>query len=188
MKITTQLIIILLFITANQHIAAQKSILQEENAKYKNYSFKSEKEWDEYNRFVPQKMKKTYGTKNTGLNKIIFGWNPYWMGTAYKDFDYSLLTDVSYFSYEVDPNTGLPSDLHYWKTTELVDSAHANNCRVSLTVTLFSGHAAFFASSSSTQTLIDTVISLIQYRNADGVNLDIEAVPSDQSSQLTAFV
>ncbi len=188
MKLSKQLITVLIFIAVNQYITAQKSILQEENDKYKSYTFKSEKEWDVFNHFVPQKNKKTYGYKNTDLTKVIFGWNPYWMGTAYKDFDYSLLTDVSYFSYEVDPSTGLPSDLHYWKTTELVDSAHANNCRVSLTVTLFSGHATFFANKNLQQTLIDTVISLIQYRNADGVNLDIESVPSDQSAGLTAFV
>lgn len=188
MKSTKQLIIILILLTVTQYITAQKSILQEENKKYKSYTFKSEKEWDAFNNFSPQKNKKIYGYKNTDLTKIVFGWNPYWMGMAYKDLDYSLLTDVSYFSYEVDPNTGLPSDLHYWKTTNLVDSAHANNCKVSLTVTLFSGHAAFFANGNSQQTLIDTVIALINYRNADGVNLDIEAVPSDQSTGLTAFV
>ena len=188
MKTLKKTLILILSLSINLTIFSQKSILQEESKHYGNYSFKSEKEWDEFNNFKPYKKQKFYHTKNTDLTKIIFGWNPYWMGTAYKDFDYSLLSDVSYFSYEVDPNTGLPADLHYWLTTELVDSAHANNCRVSLTVTLFSGHATFFASNSSKQALIDTVIALIQYRNADGVNLDIEAVPSDQSSQLTAFV
>jgi hypothetical protein len=188
MKISKSILILIFLLSVNLNTFSQKSIQQEENKHYRSYSFKSEKEWDKFNNLKPYKKQKSYGAKNTDLTKIVFGWNPYWMGTAYKYFDYSLLSDVSYFSYEVDPNTGLPSDLHYWLTTELVDSAHANNCRVSLTVTLFSGHAAFFASSSSKQTLIDTVISLVQYRNADGVNLDIEGVPSDQSSQLTAFV
>ena len=179
---------LILILAVSFQISAQKSILQEENNQYKKYQFKTEKEWDEFNRFRPTKNKTLYGTENTDLTKIVFGWNPYWMGTAYQDFNFSLLSDVSYFSYEVDPNTGLPADLHYWKTTELVDYAHNNNCKVSLTITLFSGHATFFSSTDSKQALIDTVIKLIQYRNADGVNLDIEAVPADQKDPMTAFV
>ncbi len=188
MNLLKKLSLIIILLLLNTQFYAQKTILMEQNDRYKNYRFKTEKEWDKFNNYTARKKSKSYKYTNTDLTKIVFGWNPYWMGTAYKNLDYSLLTDVSYFSYEVDPQTGLPKDLHYWKTTELVDSAHAHNCRVSLTVTLFSGHADFFASSTSKQTLIDTVIGLIKYRNADGVNLDIEAVPSDQSGPLTAFV
>ncbi|MEN8119164.1 MAG: glycosyl hydrolase family 18 protein [Bacteroidota bacterium] len=187
---TKKLVILALILFSYLHSNAQieKSIHQEQNEAFKNHSFSTEKEWNEFNNFTEKIRKNNKEAQNTQLSKIVYGWNPYWMGTAYKSFDYSLLSDVSYFSYEVDPNTGLPSDLHYWLTTELVDYAHNNNCRISLTVTLFSGHETFFANSTSQQTLIDTVIELIKYRNADGVNLDIEAVPSSQSTQLTAFV
>ena len=166
----------------------EKSIHMEQSERFQKYDFRTEKEWNEFNHFVEKKNNTNKNTQGSDLTKVVFGWNPYWMGTAYKDFDYSLLSDVSYFSYEVDPNTGLPADMHYWLTTELVDYAHNNNCKVSLTVTLFEGHEAFFANSASQQTLVDTIIGLIKYRNADGVNLDIEAVPSSQSTQLTAFV
>ena len=184
------MIIFMLIFCANSKLYAQKklNIHQQENTKYKKYEFKTEKEWDVFNNYHPinKKTKPKAGTNS--LSHTVFGWNPYWMGTAYKDFDYSLLSDVSYFSYEVDPNTGLPSDMHYWLTTELVDYAHNNNCKVSLTVTIFKGHATLFANSTSQKTLIDTIVGLLKYRNADGVNLDIEAVPSSQSTQLTAFV
>ena len=181
-------VLLALFSFSNTSAQIKKSIHQEQSEAFKKHSFNSEKEWNEFNQFSENRRKATKEIKNTQLSKIVFGWNPYWMGTAYKDFDYSLLSDVSYFSYEVDPNTGSPLDLHSWLTTELVDYAHDNNCRVSLTVTLFNGHETFFANSTSQQTLIDTIIGLIKYRNADGVNLDIEAVPSSQSTQLTAFV
>lgn len=182
------LTLIILFSYAQTYAQKEKSIHMEQSEQFRKYNFNSEREWNAFNHFTEKKRNTNKEVQATGLTKVVFGWNPYWMGTAYKDFDYSLLSDVSYFSYEVDPNTGLPSDMHYWLTTELVDYAHNNNCRVSLTVTLFSGHEAFFANSTSQQTLVDTIIGLIKYRNADGVNLDIEAVPSAQSTQLTAFV
>ncbi|OQY04953.1 MAG: hypothetical protein B6I20_02055 [Bacteroidetes bacterium 4572_117] len=187
---TTKFTILALLLFSYFNINGQiiKSIHQEQTEDYRQYQFHSEKEWDEINKFSKKNSTRIKGTQNSELTKLVFGWNPYWMGTSYKDFDYSLLTDVSYFSYEVDANTGYPSDIHNWLTTELVDYAHNNDCRVSLTVTLFSGHETFFANSTSKQNLIDTVIALVKYRNTDGVNLDIEAVPSTQSTQLTAFV
>ena len=186
---TKTLLLLSLFLSSTLVYAQNKKPIHIEQSKeFGKYNFQSEKEWDEFNGFVEKKNKTNKNAQGTQLTKVVFGWNPYWMGTAYKDFDYSLLSDVSYFSYKVDPSTGLPSDMHYWLTTELVDYAHNNNCRVSLTVTLFDGHESFFANSVSQQTLVDTIIGLIKYRNADGVNLDIEAVPSSQSTQLTAFV
>ena len=164
-----------------------QSIHAEESLKYSEYNLKSEKQWDSLNNFTRQN-KNTKQVETKDLNKIVFGWNPYWMGTAYYDYDYSLLSEVSYFSCEVNPNTGYPDDVHYWLTTELVDIAHSNNTNVSLTVTLFSGHQTFFENSQSIQNLIDTLVGLVKYRNADGVNIDFEAVPSSQSENLTSFM
>lgn len=121
-------------------------------------------------------------------NKIVFGWNPYWVGTAYKDYDYSLLTDISYFGYEVNPTDGNYKSIHNWKTTELIQMAKANGVRVNLCVTLFENHAAFFGNLNAQKTLIDSLIALVKFRSANGINIDFEAVPASQKNALTAFM
>jgi GH18 family chitinase len=122
------------------------------------------------------------------LGATVFGWNPYWMGTAYENYDYSLLSDVCYFSYEVDPTTGGYTSIHSWRTTGLVDRAKAAGTRVHLCVTLFSDHARFFANATARLTLIDSLTALVKARNANGVNIDFEAVPASERASMAAFI
>lgn len=113
-----------------------------------------------------------------GLAKHVFGWNPYWMGTAYTSFDYSLLSTIAYFSYEVDTATGGYTTVRSWKTTELVPLAHQNGTRVVLTATNFgnANNAAILNNPQRQKTLIDSLVALVKLRNADGVNIDFEGI------------
>ncbi len=162
----------------------------------------SEAMWDSINGRTPQSLRSmedrnqrdsalpflSGSASSCRLRSTVFGWNPYWMGTAYESYDYSLLSDVCYFSYEVDPTTGGYTSIHSWRTTGLVNRAKAAGTRVHLCVTLFSGHARFFANTTAKGTLIDSLISLVKARNADGVNLDFEAVPSSERISMAAFI
>ncbi len=118
----------------------------------------------------------------------MFGYFPYWAGNNYLNYQWNLLSDLCYFSYELDPATGDPITIYDWKTSPAIDSALANNINVHLCVTLFSGHATFLNSPGAQQTMINNVIALIQQRNAHGVNLDFEAIPSSLWSAFTDFV
>lgn len=162
------------------------SIHQEQAEEHENIKLKDETKWDSVNNFVPQK-KNIKKTKEKKLKKEVFGWHPYWSGTSYVDYDYSVLSEVSYFACKFDPTTGNP-DSRYWKTTKLVDYAHAAGCRISLTVTLFKEHEIFLNNPTAIQTLIDTLITLVKFRNADGLNIDFEAIPHSQSQKFTDFV
>lgn len=122
------------------------------------------------------------------LERRVFGYHPYWMGSGYLNYQWHLLSDVCYFSYEVDPQTGYPLDYHEWLSTPLIDSANAHGVDVHLCVTLFSDHYTFFSSPLAQQNLINTVIGFLQIRDAAGVNLDFEAVPSSLSNELTDFL
>lgn len=182
----TNLIFILLFFVINGTFSQNyKSIHQEQSEYYSKFNFESEKDWNSFNDISINKISKKH--KNE-LTKEVFGWNPYWMGTSYYDFDYSLLTEVSYFSYEVNANTGFPDNIHYWETTELVDYCHDNNVKISLTATLFSGHQTFLENPTAVSNFIDSIINLIQFRSADGINIDFEAVSSSQRDNFTAFM
>ncbi|MES2766583.1 MAG: glycosyl hydrolase family 18 protein [Bacteroidota bacterium] len=129
--------------------------------------------------------------KTEKLTKKVFGWNPYWMDTAYKKFDYSTLSTVGYFSYEVDTATGSYSTVRFWKTTQLIPIAHAAGTKVVLTVTNFgnANNQAVLKSPKKRRTMIDSLVSLVKLRNADGVNIDFEAI-TDQTlrDSLTIFL
>ena len=184
-----QILFLTVLLLSNSILFSQQiqTIHQEEAEKYSHFNFKSEAQWDSLNNFQA-KNKTPKKITNKNLEKEVFGWNAYWTGTAYYDYDYSLLSEVSYFSCVVNENTGEPETIHSWKTTEIVDYAHAAGTRVSLTATLFSNHDVFFENPTSVETLIDTLIELVKYRNADGVNIDFEAVSSSQSENLTNFM
>jgi len=122
------------------------------------------------------------------LTKRVFGYHPYWIGSAWQNYQWDLLTDLCYFSYEVDPNTGNALTTNGFETAAVVDTAMAHGVSVHLCVTLFSGHAAFFASNQAQQALITNLIELINSRHINGINLDFEAVPSSQQAGLTSFI
>lgn len=126
--------------------------------------------------------------KSGSLTKRVFGYHPYWGGSNYLNYRWDLISDLCYFSYEVDPETGYAATIHDWIDTPAIDSALSNGVRVHLCVTLFSGHALFFTNPVSWQNLANEVIDLIGSRGADGVNLDIEALPSLYKEEMNAFI
>ena len=170
-----------------QTINAQvfKSIHQKE---LEYYSTKSISDIDYYNINKNLLVPTIKTAQNCTLNKVVFGWHPYWSNGLESNYNWNLLTDLSYFGYEVNPSTGNASNTHSWATAAVVDSALANGVRVNLCATLFSSHATFFGSTTSQQTLITNLISLIQQRNANGVNIDFESVPSANKNDLTNFM
>ena len=96
---------------------------------------------------------------------------------------------MSFFSYEVNSADGQPNSTHGWATSAAVDAALASgNTKVTLCVTLFSGHATFFASPTGQQTLITNLINLVSSRGAHGVNIDFEGIPSSQTTNFANFM
>jgi spore germination protein YaaH len=173
--------------------AGMKSIMQEQAEEYAGYNYTTDQQWDEL-RDASAGRSHTANSNSANksmvctLNKRVFGWHPYWNGTTYNNYNWSLLSDLSYFSYEVDANTGNAISTHGWSTATVVSVAQANGVNVNLCVTLFSSHATFLGSATSKQTLISNLISAVQQRNAKGVNIDFEGVPSAQSAAFTAFM
>ncbi|NJO01139.1 MAG: hypothetical protein HC880_05045 [Bacteroidia bacterium] len=64
----------------------------------------------------------------------VFGWHPHWMKDAYQSYNFSLLSAVAYFSYELDPARGSYRSVHDWETTDLIPKAHASGCKVLLSI------------------------------------------------------
>lgn len=124
------------------------------------------------------------------LSSEVYGYHASWMGSAWKSYDYSLISTLSYFTYTVDPATGSYKSIGDWKTTGAVEKAHAAGCRVELSVSNLttSGNEAVLNDSTKCNTLIDSLIALVKLRNADGVCVDFELVPGKLRDKLTGFM
>ncbi len=123
-------------------------------------------------------------------DKIVFGWHPYWMGEAYKSYNFSLLSIVSYFSYELNARTGDYNTVHQWATTSLIDSAKKYNTKVLLSVTNFGAvnNATFLGNMEAQATCIRRLKDLLRLRGGDGVDIDFEVIPKAYRKQFNNFV
>ncbi|MES2798819.1 MAG: glycosyl hydrolase family 18 protein [Bacteroidota bacterium] len=137
---------------------------------------------------LPAKPAPTFEKVNCNLNKVVYGWHPYWVGSAYTNYQWDLLSHFSFFSYEVDAATGNANSTHGWATSAAVTEALTHDVKVTLCVTLFSNHTTFFASPTSQQTLITNLINLVQSRGAHGVNIDFEGIPNSQKTNFANFM
>ena len=124
-----------------------------------------------------------------GPSKIVFGYHPYWSGSKWQNYNYDLLTTIAYFSAEANANGDL-TDLHGWPKTDLINKAHENGVEVVLVVTLFnkSDLETLLSNSDNRNRLINNLVTQVENGNADGVNIDFEAFPPSQKSNLVTFV
>jgi Glycosyl hydrolases family 18/Secretion system C-terminal sorting domain/CUB domain len=149
------------------------SIHQEQSQYFHDLALKNRAQFDSLQHFETTDFKPAQAE----LTHTVFGYHPYWVGSAYVNYQWSLLSDLCYFSYDVDANSGDPLTVHDWLNDAAIDSAFANNVKVHLCVTLFSAHSTFFGNADAMQNLIDQLIWYVQERGAQGVNMDFEAVP-----------
>ncbi|WP_348740198.1 glycosyl hydrolase family 18 protein [Tenacibaculum sp. 190524A02b] len=155
---------------------------------FNQYNFTTEKEWDSLNNYTPTNRKSS--VKNKQTNYKTFGWHLYSNGSSYTSYNFSLLWGISYFSYSLNPKTGGYNTIHQWKTTKLIDSAKAYNCKVFLSVSSFgeTSNSIFLKNKLAQDNLTKNLIDLLAYRNANGINIDFEEVPSKHKKAFTNFI
>ena len=129
----------------------------------------------------------------TEAKKKVFGWHPYWATQSdIENYQYSNLTHIAYFSYEVNPTNGTCASMHSWSTTPVVQWAHTNGVKVHLTATLFgsANNKLLLQNETACNTLIGNLISAVQSRGGDGVCIDFEQVGSwtGATTNLTRFM
>ncbi|MDQ3049104.1 MAG: glycosyl hydrolase family 18 protein, partial [Bacteroidota bacterium] len=176
--------------TNENHAPIHKSIHQEESEKYGAFQFTADSQWDSLRTFLSGKPRTTDSHKSMACNltKRVYGWHPYWSAGLESNYDWNGLTDLCYFSYEVNSANGNAISTHNWATAPVVTTAQANGVNVTLCATLFSGHTTFFGSSTSQQTLITNLINLVSSRSAKGVNIDFEGMASSHKVSFTNFM
>ena len=123
------------------------------------------------------------------LNKKVFGWHPYWSGSVYTNYQWSLLSDLCYFDYSINPATGSNTNTAFaWNTASVVTVAKNNGTKIHICATLFSSHASFWASTTSQNNFINNIISLLNARQGNGVNIDFEGMGGSDKVPFTNFI
>lgn len=173
-------------------VCAQSSIMQEEAQQHALYGQQGDAFWDSLRTTEGMPVRNVanlHSTNSCTLNKRVFGWHPYWVGSVYSNYQWNLLSDFCYFDYDVSPNTGNNTNASFaWSTSGAVTAAIANGVKTHICATLFSSHATFLASTSAQQTFINNIISLLQARGGNGVNIDFEGMASSNSAAFVSFI
>ena len=152
--------------------------------------------WDKYQDIITLDVKRSRDTSlrnKLAPNIKVFGWHPYWMGSAYKSYHFNHLSYLAWFSYSVDPFTGKynnPDVINLWKNSdELFELAKAEGCKVLLTITnhTAAGNRVFLSNPESQRVLIDSLIVLLR-KNGAGVDVNFENIPNGFGDEVTTFL
>ena len=156
--------------------------------KYSRYHFTTEAQWDSLNQVNDYEIPPTGTSRHP--NYKVFAWHLYAKGTAYRGYDFNLMWAIAYFAYHIDPQTGSYRDIHQWKTTGLITMAQGAKCKVLLTIANFGAqdNTAFLNNTQAQAVLADSLVTLLDLRGADGINIDFEGIPGGSADKLSSFV
>lgn len=182
--------IVIFHLILGHAFAQQTSTIREEKSKHDALGIHSDEEWDQINNKQANTISKlALPNNNCVLNKRVYGWHPYWMGSVYTNYQWNLLSDFCYFDYTINENTGNNSNGSFaWSTSAAVTAAKNNGCKIHFCATLFSNHATFWNSPSAQTTFINNVITLLNNRGANGVNIDFEGMGASDKIPFNNFM
>ncbi len=137
-------------------------------------------------------------TSATGLHPLItskkgyevFGFAPYWTIDNLQNVDFTVLSTLSYFNIDVNPDGSLdtsgPGFTSFESTsaTDLFTKAHQYGTRVMLTLTQMDAGSitSFLDNPTAQQQAIRHAVALVKNRGIDGVNVDFEYIGDPGSS------
>ncbi len=169
-----------------------KSTMQEQSEFYSKYGFNSDASWDSLNVIVNSVSiagRSQETSQACTLKKRVFGWHPYWNGTLYTAYDWTMMSDFCYFDYAVSPTTGQNTNASFaWTTSAAVTAAKTNGKKIHICATLFASHATFWATPSAQTNFINNMVSLLNSRGGNGVNIDFEGMGSADKTPFKNFM
>ena len=125
----------------------------------------------------------------------VMGWHPYWMEDAYQYYNYDLLSIISYYSYDINPETGLAWEQEIMDDlfkSALLDSADSSNTRVFISVTSYTedNNKQFLSNKQAQYDFGENIIGILNKRKEvlAGVDLDFEEIREADKDLFTEFV
>jgi spore germination protein YaaH len=165
-----------------------RSVMQEQSEFYRQFKFSKDQSWDSLNNTTNSTQKLSSAQACT-LKKKVYGWHPYWNGSTYTAYDWTMLSDFCYFDYSVSPTTGQNTNASFaWSTSAAVTAAKANGAKIHICASLFASHATFWATPSAQTTFINNMVSLLNSRGGNGVNIDFEGMGSADKTPFKNFM
>jgi len=175
---------------------SQKNFIQQYDFLYDALNGKSNNNYlqsFEYDSLRAQYRRKGYGQKSLREEVEVYTWYPYWMGDAWKAYDFNLISTISFFSYKIDHKTGSylnPEQIAEWRETELLDSARKYQTKTLLNIALEGNqnHRDFLENEALWNVTMDSVAVLLKERDADGIEIDFSQLPKSSAAQFVSFV
>lgn len=125
----------------------------------------------------------------------VYGWHPSWIGNTFPNYNYNLLTTLSYYSYDIVWSEAqeveyVPNGWDEDATTQMIDLARADGCRIDLTVRCQDPKAMdAILNTNERENCIRTITSIIATApKADGITLSFDGIPAGNEIQLTQLV
>jgi spore germination protein YaaH len=123
--------------------------------------------------------------------KEVIGFHPYWRNNQYYlNYNFSVLSSLIYYGYELDMNTGLCKSTHEWNKQNVTDYAKKENCKVYLGVFCESekGISALLKSNEAQNAFINSIITQLPLKHANGVNLSLGSPEGSNRLRLLRFI
>ncbi len=171
-----------------------------ESRKVKNDASKQEQKLVSYLLSHPQGKKDTLISNDTLLlinsysvrkRGDIVAYHPYWAKET-KNYNYNLISTLSYYGYSINAETGGYKTLNGWDTSSVVTKALASGCNVDLCVyhkQEESDSLSYFLLSFSTQLkFTQSLCNQIKTRKATGANIIFEEMDSTYRDIFPIFI
>jgi len=124
------------------------------------------------------------------LNKVVYGYYPYWMGTSYNYLQYDLLSHIAYFSAELNGDGSLGTIPNVSIMENLRNIAHSNGVQVMITATQFDNATIvnLLNSAAARTNAVNNLFDLVMNYTLDGVSIDFEMPTNPVKDSLTLFM
>lgn len=129
--------------------------------------------------------------KKSNLNKIVFGYLPYWEYLNSRQFiRYNLLSHIALFDFYVSAN-GAITNPPYWPWTDVINLAKQNGVKTILCATNFNDSLINIIIRTPTvyQNFFNNLKNIITQHQLDGVNIDFEGLKTiDRGAVFNSFM
>jgi putative cell wall-binding protein/spore germination protein YaaH len=125
------------------------------------------------------------------LSNEIWGFHPYWLGTAWQNYRWSTLSTLAFFKIEVNYNGVITtSNPNYEPDPALISTAHANGVKVVLAVTVVDASAQekLLRSATYRNTAVTQIVNKVIATGTDGVNVDFEGISGSDRANFVSFM
>ena len=135
---------------------------------------------------------RTRAARGSRSDLEVIGYLPSWVDAGINGLRFDVLTQVNYFSLEMDSSGDIEYS-HGWggaASDDLITAAHAEGCRVLVTVTNFSSSSlnTLLSSPTNRANAVDTLVDEVLSGGGDGVDVDFEGMSSGNKQDLVAFM